>query len=318
MLGGFRLSDGRTHDEAIASARSRIDALPYDPAKTPSENVLAILRTAARKPGDLTPCSCRSVERLPPWPAAASSSEPSPRRPASRSGPRGWPIACAGQRGHRGSACRWRTSWGGCAAQRLAAGLPAEDPLPERTPPWTLRSPAWAGVPTRSPLRGRGGEPPRYGRAVSLARDDPSWPGGWPPCRLRLRARPRPGWTGIVLITGASTVSTARPVPSCAAGPAPGSPAEHRRGDTDRTDRRNRRGHRRAAQLCYSVFATAASRSPQPARRRDVHLEVTACPWWPPTRRSPPRAGAFGDRVMCPAWMSLRGDGTTGRPSGVS
>ena len=87
VLGGFRLADGRAlDDEAIAAARGRVDAMPYaDPAKTPSENVLAILRAAARKPGNSTPCCCRR------WSngcarsrAAASSSGPSPRRPASQ------------------------------------------------------------------------------------------------------------------------------------------------------------------------------------------------------------------------------------------
>ena len=55
LLGGFRLADGRSLDtDAIAAARGRVDALPYtDPARAPSENVLAILRTAARRPGEL-------------------------------------------------------------------------------------------------------------------------------------------------------------------------------------------------------------------------------------------------------------------------
>ena len=55
LLGGFRLADGRSLDtDAIAAARGRVDALPYtDPARAPSENVLAILRTAARQPGEL-------------------------------------------------------------------------------------------------------------------------------------------------------------------------------------------------------------------------------------------------------------------------
>ena len=55
ILGGFRLTDGTPLGEAeIAAARLRMAALPYsDPAKTPSENVLAILSAAARTPGDL-------------------------------------------------------------------------------------------------------------------------------------------------------------------------------------------------------------------------------------------------------------------------
>jgi hypothetical protein len=55
ILGGFCLADGQTLGEAeFAAAQNRIAALPYsDPAKTPSENVLAILRAAARTPGGL-------------------------------------------------------------------------------------------------------------------------------------------------------------------------------------------------------------------------------------------------------------------------
>jgi len=69
ILGGFRLADGRVLGEtAIAEAGNRVAALPYsDPAKAPSENVLAILRAAARKPGDLdTLLLSEMVERLRP------------------------------------------------------------------------------------------------------------------------------------------------------------------------------------------------------------------------------------------------------------
>ena len=69
VLGGFRLADGRAlDDEAITAARGRVDALPYaDPAKAPSENVLAILRAAARKPGELDALLLSEVvERLRP------------------------------------------------------------------------------------------------------------------------------------------------------------------------------------------------------------------------------------------------------------
>jgi hypothetical protein len=55
VLSGFRLADGRWIDDAaIAMARSDVDALPHsDPAKTPTENLLAILRRAARTPAEL-------------------------------------------------------------------------------------------------------------------------------------------------------------------------------------------------------------------------------------------------------------------------
>jgi hypothetical protein len=70
ILGGFRLTDGTPLGQAeIAAARLRIAALPYsDPAKAPSENVLAILSAAARAPGDLdTLLLGEIVERLRPF-----------------------------------------------------------------------------------------------------------------------------------------------------------------------------------------------------------------------------------------------------------
>ena len=67
VLAGFRLPDGRALTEAeIAAARQRTAMLPFaDPAKAPSENVLAILSAAARTPGDLdTLLLSEVVERL--------------------------------------------------------------------------------------------------------------------------------------------------------------------------------------------------------------------------------------------------------------
>jgi hypothetical protein len=56
VLDGFRLADGRLLGEAaIAGALRQVDALPHsDPAKTPKENILAILAGAARNPAELT------------------------------------------------------------------------------------------------------------------------------------------------------------------------------------------------------------------------------------------------------------------------
>ena len=67
VLAGFRLPDGRALTETeIAAARQRTAKLPFaDPAKAPSENVLAILSAAARTPGDLdTLLLSEVVERL--------------------------------------------------------------------------------------------------------------------------------------------------------------------------------------------------------------------------------------------------------------
>ncbi|MGH3378050.1 MAG: hypothetical protein ACRDP6_25290 [Actinoallomurus sp.] len=55
VLDGFELADGRRlDDKEIATARERLEVLPHsDPAKTPSANVLAILRNVAQRPGQL-------------------------------------------------------------------------------------------------------------------------------------------------------------------------------------------------------------------------------------------------------------------------
>ena len=195
VLGGFRLSDGRTlDDEAIASARSRVDALPYtDPAKTPSENVLAILRTAARKPGDRR-LLVGGGERLRPRPAAASSSGLSPPRPASPVWTRRMLASSpgAGQRDTGSDAPAGGLSWPGRLrnAQRLAAGLPV-DRLRERIAALRPRYRPPLGRPGNWLRPGRAYCRPA-GRAVSKARDAPNWRGGWRPCQPPRRARPRP------------------------------------------------------------------------------------------------------------------------------
>jgi len=69
VLHGFRLADGRALDEAtLRQARDRTAALPFtDPARAPTENVLAILGTAARHAGDLDALLLSEVvERLRP------------------------------------------------------------------------------------------------------------------------------------------------------------------------------------------------------------------------------------------------------------
>jgi hypothetical protein len=141
ILGGFRLADGRVLDEAaIAAARGRVAALPHsDPAKTPSENVLAILSTA-RTRGQLDDLLLSEiVERL---------------RPLARSGfvqraiaaqarelgleeDEAGLIAAAMLTPDTADALRQQVEdelTGGKlrSAQRLAVGLPAEDPLRER------------------------------------------------------------------------------------------------------------------------------------------------------------------------------------------
>ena len=142
VLDGFRLSDGRTlDDEALASARSRVDALPYaDPAKTPTENVLAILRGAARKPGDLDALLLSEVvERL----RSLARSGFIQRAIAAQACESGLDqeeaglIAAALASADTAGALRPQVEdelAGGRlrGAQQLAAGLPADDPLRER------------------------------------------------------------------------------------------------------------------------------------------------------------------------------------------
>ena len=142
VLGGFRLTDGQTLGEAeFATAHDRIAALPYsDPAKTPSENVLAILRSAARTPGGLDQLLLGEiVERLRPL---ARSGFPQ-RGIAAQARELGLQQDEAGliaaamlapdslealrqQVAHELARGRLR------GAQRLAASLPSEDPLRER------------------------------------------------------------------------------------------------------------------------------------------------------------------------------------------
>jgi hypothetical protein len=67
VLDGFTLADGRILDDrAISQARTRVQARPFsDPGRVPSENVLALLGSAARQPGDLNTLLLAEVtERL--------------------------------------------------------------------------------------------------------------------------------------------------------------------------------------------------------------------------------------------------------------
>jgi hypothetical protein len=142
VLGGFQLADGRTlDDQALADARGRLEVLPYaDPVKTPSENVLAILTATGRKPRDLDALLLSEVvERL---------------RPLARSGflQRGIAAQATGfgldadDAGLIAAALLSEDSLVPLrqqvtdelmgsrlrSAQRLASGLPADDPLRER------------------------------------------------------------------------------------------------------------------------------------------------------------------------------------------
>jgi hypothetical protein len=188
VLGGFRLADGRTMDEvAIAEARHRVDVLPHaDPAKAPSENVLAILRAAARKPGDLDALLLSEVvERL---------------RPLARGGFVQRAIAAQArdfgldkeEAGVISAAILTRDTLDTLrqqvedelvagrlrSAQRLAAGLPAEDPQRERVAAVDAEV---AAITRRAREELALGLPEQgaslLAEAIELARDDPELPG---------------------------------------------------------------------------------------------------------------------------------------------
>ena len=184
VLGGFRLSDGRTlDDDAIASARGRVDALPYtDPAKTPTENVLAILRTAARKPGDLDALLLSEVvERLRPL-ARSGFIQRAIAAQACESGldqEDAGLIAAALAGADNAGAMRPQVedelARGRLRnAQRLAAGLPVDDPLRERIAALEAEVIDLGRRADQELARGRG-EPAAalLAEAVSKARDDP-------------------------------------------------------------------------------------------------------------------------------------------------
>ena len=280
VLGGFRLSDGRTlDDEAIASARSRVDALPYtDPAKTPSENVLAILRTAARKPGDLDALLLSEVvERLRPL-ARSGFIQRAIAAQACESGldqEDAGLIAAALASADTAEALRPQVEdelAGGRlrSAQRLAAGLPAEDPLRERIAALDAEVTSLGRRADQELAQGRG-EPAAalLAEAVSIARDDPELAGrlaAVPPPPPR-EAAARMDGDHMLITWKPSTASTGHVQYRVMRGRdrAPGSPAEGtavvtRTERTDVTDAEAPPG----AQLCYSVFAARGGESWSP------------------------------------------------------
>ena len=172
VLGGFRLADGRPLDEAaIATARDRVDALPYtDPAKAPSENVLAILRAAARQPGELDALLLSEVvERL--RHARAQRLRPAGHRRAGRASlgldeDEAGLIAAAMPAGDALGALRQQVEdelTGGQAAQRAAAGRRAARRRPAARRGWWLDAEV-----DRAHPRGRSGTGP--GRPEQAAR----------------------------------------------------------------------------------------------------------------------------------------------------
>lgn len=142
LLGGFRLADsGRLHEAALDEARRRADALPHSaPGKAPTENVLAILSGAARTPGDLDALLLSEVTE---WLRQLADRGFVQRALAGQARELGLVedeaglIAAAMLAGGTLAPARQQVEEELAAgrlrtAQRLAAGLPAGDPLRER------------------------------------------------------------------------------------------------------------------------------------------------------------------------------------------
>jgi hypothetical protein len=271
VLGGFRLADGRRLDEgAIAAARGHVDALPYtDPAKTPSENVLAILRAAARTPGDLnTLLLSEVIERLRPL-ARSGFVQRAIAAQAHESGldkDEAGLIAAAMVTADTLGALRQQVEdelTGGRlrSAQRLAAGLPADEPLRERVVALDAEVAALTRRADQELSQGRREQAAALlAEAASMARDDAKLP-------ERLAAVPPPAPREAVarmdgdhvLITWKSSPATVGPVQYRVVrgqGRAPVSASEGtavvtRTERTDATDAEAPPG----AHLFYSVFA---------------------------------------------------------------
>ena len=143
VLGGFRLADGRTLTETeIAAARGRVTVLPFsDPAKAPRENVLAILSTAARTPGALDDLLLsevvewlRNLARLDfMQKAIAIQGRRELGLDANEAGLLAATVLLTGTREALSRQVADELAAGRLrSAERLAVGLPADDPLLER------------------------------------------------------------------------------------------------------------------------------------------------------------------------------------------
>lgn len=196
VLSGFRLTDGRRLDEgAIAAAGSRVNALPYsDPARTPSENVLAILRAAARIPGDLDALLLSEVvERLRPLASGgfvqrviATQARELGLEPNEAGLIAAALLAMNTSETLRQQAEDELTGRRLRGAQRLAAGLAAHDPLRQRIADADAEVTALSRRADQELARGRPEDAARLlAEAIGIAGDDPDLPG-------RLAALPPP------------------------------------------------------------------------------------------------------------------------------
>lgn len=188
VLRGFRLADGRTLDEAaLRQARDRTAALPFsDPARAPTENVLAILGAAARDPGDLDALLLSEVvERV--RPLADSGFLQRPLAVQARdlgldedeagllAGALLTSETSSGEHALRAQAAQALDTGKLRAAQRLAAGLPATDPVAQRIAEIDARVTALSREADDELASGRRERAAaRLAAAVEAAADDPA------------------------------------------------------------------------------------------------------------------------------------------------
>jgi hypothetical protein len=294
VLGGFHLADGQVLDDsAIAAARHRVDVLPYaDPAKAPSENVLAILRAAARKPGELDALLLSEVvERLRPLARSGfvQRAIATQARELGLEGDEAGVIAAAILTRDTLDALRQQIEEELAAgrlrsAQRLAAGLPAEDPQRERVAAVDAEVAAITRRAREELGRGRREQAASLlAEAIGRAGDDTELPGqlaAVPPPPPREAAARMDG--DHVLITWKASLANAGPIQyrvmrgqdRAPISPAEGTPIVTQTERTDVTDTEAPPG----TELFYSVFAARGGEtwsSPDLARPTMFTPDVT-------------------------------------------
>lgn len=197
VLGGFRLADGqRLTGEAIREARRRVDVRAYsDPAKTPLENILAILGETARTPAELNALLLSEItERLREFFADGDFPQ---KAIAGQAGNLGLNeddaglIAAAMVAGRTAGAVRQQAEQELAegrlrSAQRLVASLPADDPLRQTVVARDAEVAALARGADQELAAGRIEQAARLLHEAGIkASDDPNLPG-------RLAALPPP------------------------------------------------------------------------------------------------------------------------------
>jgi hypothetical protein len=243
VLGEFRLADGRRlDDKALDAARRRLETLPHsDPGKTATANVLAILRAALGRPGQVEALVLWEIlERLRPL-AASNFVQKVIAGQARELGlveDDAGVVAAALLAGDTLEAVQRQVAEelaGGRlrAAQRLAAGLPPTDPLREKV---TAREAEVTGLVVRADREDAAGRREQAARllaeAIAMAEDDADL------AERLVALPPPPARTATARVDGDHVLVTWEPSPARAGqvryrvcrgnGRAPASPAEGR------------------------------------------------------------------------------------------